>query len=66
MSQIVVVEERVDKGMEEGVSKTVKNMIREIVDSGVDISNIRIQRPRPRDPILYVNGRPVLAWVRLD
>jgi len=65
MSLLEAVQEKLKKGGMDGeIPKTVKNIIEFAERHGADI-DIRVEVPRPRDPVLYINGKPVVAWIKL-
>jgi len=65
MSLLEVVQKKLKKeGMDGDVPKTVKSIIEFAERHGADVK-VEVVVPRPRDPILYINGKPVVAWIKL-
>ena len=64
MSLLEAVQEKLRKEGINDIPRTVKNIIEFAERHGADI-DIRVEVPRPRDPILYINGKPVVAWIKL-
>jgi len=50
--------------MDGEIPKSVKDIIEFAERHGADVK-VEVVVPRPRDPILYINGKPVVAWIKL-
>ena len=65
MSLLETVQEKLKRGGMDGeIPKSVKNIIEFAERHGADVK-VEVVVPRPRDPILYINGKPVVAWIKL-
>ena len=64
MSLVEVVEQKLrEKGITE-IPKTIKSVIEFAERHGANI-DIQVEVPRPRDPVLIINGRVVASWIKL-
>lgn len=65
-----VVEQVVKRGFDEGekVPELVEELIRRLLDNGVRAGEVAIVKPilRSRDPVVYVRGEAVAAWLRME
>ncbi|MEM2189450.1 MAG: hypothetical protein QXG35_09005 [Nitrososphaerota archaeon] len=54
-------------GVEEA-PKPIEELINRLLERGVRANDIAVVRPRPRsgDPILYVRGEAVAAWLKVE
>jgi len=65
MSFVEVVEKKLkEKGVDAGIPKTVKSIIEFAERHGADVK-VEVEVPRPRDPILIINGKVVASWIKL-
>jgi len=65
MSLLEVVEQKLkEKGVDAGIPKTVKGIIEFAEKHGANI-DIQVEVPRPRDPVLIINGKVVASWIKL-
>jgi hypothetical protein len=63
MSLVEVVEQKLrEKGITE-IPKTVRSII-EFAEKQADVK-VEVEVPRPRDPVLIINGRVVASWIKL-
>jgi hypothetical protein len=63
MSLVEVVEKKLrEKGITE-IPKTVRSII-EFAEKQADVK-VEVEVPRPRDPVLIINGRVVASWIKL-
>ena len=64
MSLVEVVEQKLkEKGVTE-IPKTIRSIIEFAERHGANI-DIQVEVPRPRDPVLIVNGKVVASWIKL-
>ena len=65
MSLLETVQKKLKKeGMDGEIPKSVKDIIEFAERHGADVK-VEVVVPTPRDPILYINGKPVVAWIKL-
>jgi hypothetical protein len=64
MSLLEAVEQKLkEKGITE-IPKSIKSIIEFAEKHGADVK-VEVEIPRPRDPVLIINGRVVASWIKL-
>jgi hypothetical protein len=64
MSLVEVVEQKLrEKGITE-IPKSIRGIIEFAEKHGADVK-VEVEVPRPRDPVLIINGRVVASWIKL-
>jgi hypothetical protein len=64
MSLVEVVEQKLrEKGITE-IPKSIRSIIEFAEKHGADVK-VEVEVPRPRDPVLIINGRVVASWIKL-
>jgi hypothetical protein len=65
MSLVEVVEKKLkEKGVDAGIPKTVKSIV-EFAERHRANIDIQIEVPRPKDPVLIINGKVVASWISI-
>jgi len=65
MSLLETVQEKLkEKGMDGEVPRSIRSIIEFAERHGADVK-VEVEVPRPRDPVLIINGRVVASWIKL-
>jgi ribosomal protein S10 len=64
MSLLETVQQKLKKKGITELPKSIKNIIEFAERHGADVK-VEVEVPRPRDPVLLINGRVAASWIKL-